>query len=115
MLFNRAAGRDPARTLIKSPRVPCPYHQRMPVIEPDSARVTRGPAAGVDLGYEVADDGVEQVWRFEIDCVPAIRHDRESRRWDGALISNAGVKQGQSSSPVRISVGTVRPAISFCR
>jgi len=30
------------------------------------ARVTRGPAAGIDLGYEVADDAVEQDRRFEI-------------------------------------------------
>src|SRR6266436_6135634 len=51
----------------------------------NGARVTHGPAAGIDLGYEVADDAVEQVWRFEIDGVPAIRHHRESRRWDGAL------------------------------
>src|ERR1700694_4436656 len=49
------------------------------------ARVTRRPATGIDLGHEVADDTVEQVWRFEIDGVPAIRHHRESRRWDGAL------------------------------
>src|SRR5260370_37248427 len=49
------------------------------------ARVTRRPATGFDLGYEVADDAVEQVWRFEIDGVPAIRHHREGRRWDGAL------------------------------
>src|ERR1700676_264990 len=49
------------------------------------ARVPRRPATGIDLSYEVADDTVEQVWRFEIDGVPAIRHYRESRRWDGAL------------------------------
>src|SRR5260370_19242170 len=49
------------------------------------ARVTPRPATGIDLGYEVADDAVEQTWRFEIDGVPAIRHHRESRRWDGAL------------------------------
>src|ERR1700720_803584 len=49
------------------------------------ARVTRRPATGIDLGYEVADDAVEQAWRFEIDGVPAIRHHRESRRWDGTL------------------------------
>src|SRR5260370_20789995 len=49
------------------------------------ARVTRRPATGFDLGYEVADDAVEQAWRFEIDGVSAIRHHRESRRWDGAL------------------------------
>src|ERR1700720_800403 len=49
------------------------------------ARVARRPATGIDLGQEVADDTVEQVWRFEIDGVPAIRHYRESRRWDGAL------------------------------
>src|SRR6266436_2576569 len=49
------------------------------------ARVTGRPAAGIDLGNEVADDAVEQVWRFEIDGVPAIRHYRKSRRWDGAL------------------------------
>src|SRR6266852_4972370 len=49
------------------------------------ARVTRRPATGIYLGQEVADDAVEQVWRFEIDGVPAIRHHRESRRWDGAL------------------------------
>src|ERR1700694_2491665 len=49
------------------------------------ARVTRRPATGIDLGYEIADDAVEQVWRFEIDGVPAIRHHRQSRRWDGAL------------------------------
>src|SRR6266436_8772623 len=51
----------------------------------NGARVTHGPAAGIDLGYEVADDAVEEGWRFEIDGVPAIRHHRESRRWDGAL------------------------------
>jgi hypothetical protein len=49
------------------------------------ARVTRRPATGIDLGQEIADDVVEQVRRFEIDGVPAIRHHRESRRWDGAL------------------------------
>ena len=77
------------------------------------SRVGQRPAS--NLGYEVADDAVEEVWRFEIDGVPAIRHHRESRRWDGALHQQRRRQEGQPSSPVRISVGIVRPAISFCR
>src|SRR3954451_680599 len=49
------------------------------------AWVTRRPATGIDLSYELADDAIEQVGRFEIDGVPAIRHYRQSRRGDGAL------------------------------
>src|SRR5215831_2854884 len=44
------------------------------------ARIAHGPAAGIDLGDELAEDAVEHGRRLEIDGVPAIRHHRERRR-----------------------------------
>src|SRR6266404_4828961 len=83
------AGRHPARTPIRSSRGARWVLVRISAYAGyggrHGTRVTRRPATGIDLGYEVADDAVEQAWRFEIDGVPAIRHHRESRRWDAAL------------------------------
>src|SRR4029077_18249194 len=95
---------------------PCPHDQRMPVMEPDMARESR-------VGQRPA-----PTWATKSPTMPLNRSGASrlmvcpqfgitERAADGMMrfISNAGARQGQSSSPVRISVGTVRPAISFCR
>ena len=74
----------------------------------DRARIAGGPAAGIHLRQEIADNAVELVGILRVDAVAAIRHHRERGGRYGLLYQYARPRQGQSSSPVRISVGTLQ-------
>src|SRR5258708_2735954 len=111
------SGRDLARTLIKSSRCmpgPCLHHQRMPVMEADMARGSR-------VGQRPA-----STWAMKSPMMPLNRSGASrlmvcpqfgiteiAADGMGRFIGNARARLVQPSSPVRPSVATCQPSLSF--
>ena len=65
------------------------------------------PGADIDRVEEVGNVPIERDRIFEIDRMSSIGHDDERGGRNGAFHQQRGLQQGQSSSPVMISVGAV--------